>query len=376
MKNRAILRFQDPANIGSPFLLEELLDACETAEAGGGAFAYATRSGVGLLLEDEAFVSFVSKKPFDLVLGIDEVTDSGAIDRALRAKKALPNLLVRAFMHQRNWCRFHPKMCWFRYKRGGRVIAGSGNLTLGGLRANWEAFTVTNLTSPEIDEIEKAWLSWTNLHASLLLPIGDPRVLERATKNIVRRTPSHERPDLESSASDEDVTVPPSPGQSVLVAEMVRGGGRWGRWKQANFDLENYEGYFGAKRGTQRRILLQHVRQDGRLDEIEPRRSVEVLSRNFRLELGAASGIPYPDAGRPIAVFVRLQGGIFRYRLLLPNDPGYGNVSTLLDNRWTGPSTRVRRVRMELADLRQAWPDLPSALIGEASAPIPRDATT
>lgn len=145
----------------------------------------------------------------------------------------------------------------------------------------------------------------------------------------------------------------------VLVAEIPQSGDRW---KQANFDLDNYLNFFGAQVGTQRLVIFRHVNRDGTMADYERNRpSVEVKSRNFRFELAAASGIPYPSNGRPIGVFVRVATRTFFYRLLLPNDPDYALVSSLLQRRMQPGFSpqRMRRVRMTVEDLRRDWPNAP-----------------
>ncbi len=113
----------------------------------------------------------------------------------------------------------------------------------------------------------------------------------------------------------------------MLVAEIPKAGNRWA---QANFDLANYEGFFGAKVGSQRRISLHHVDASGALGEVESRPSVEVASQNYRFELAAARGRDYPSEGSPIGVFLRLGTGEFLYALLLPGEAGYRQVDNLL----------------------------------------------
>lgn len=42
----------------------------------------------------------------------------------------------------------------------------------------------------------------------------------------------------------------------VLIAEIPQSGDRW---KQANFDLDNYRNFFGAREGQQRLLVFRHV---------------------------------------------------------------------------------------------------------------------
>jgi len=61
------LFIQDPADPEAPYLLERILDACNSASTGVGAFAWATAMGLKLLLEDKTFASFMSRGAFELV---------------------------------------------------------------------------------------------------------------------------------------------------------------------------------------------------------------------------------------------------------------------------------------------------------------------
>lgn len=353
------LALQNPGDPAAPYLLEHVLDACQGATGGGGAFAWATAWGVQLLLEDPTFSSFLSRGPFDLVLGIDAITNARALAKLDSVAASRPSLSVQIFLHNRPRALFHPKMCWFARPRGGTVIVGSGNLTVGGLRGNWEAFTTVKLGVSETRALEVQWAAWKKQNRSVFRSPTDPVVLAEAAKNTAwqsrKRTADGERGGPDAAASEEAAPAfaVDSP---VLLAEIPKAGSRW---NQANFDIGTYEGYFGARVGTQRRVILRHVDATGNLEAFESRPSVEVASRNFRFELAAASGLAYPSTGRPTAVFVRQPSGIIVYRLLLPSDPHYAKVTGLLAAEWNGPPGRMRRVATTAEKLHQYWPDAP-----------------
>jgi hypothetical protein len=144
--------------------------------------------------------------------------------------------------------------------------------------------------------------------------------------------------------------------EDVLIAEIPRGSSRW---NQANFDLYNYENFFGAKVGTTRYMFFRHVNLDGTLDDTETRPSVAVKSSNWRFELAAAAGKKYPATGRPVAVFLRQASRNFLYRLLMPDDRDYPTVERILAAHSRGPMGRVRRVRLAISTLEQTWPNSP-----------------
>lgn len=69
---------QDPAWPDSIYLLDEILASSHGATAGGGAFAFASESGVKLLFRDLDFQRFLAEFPFHLVIGVDAITDTKA----------------------------------------------------------------------------------------------------------------------------------------------------------------------------------------------------------------------------------------------------------------------------------------------------------
>lgn len=341
-----MLNFQIAGSPGG-YLLEHLLLESVGAVRGGGIFAWANANGVKSLLEDDAFDEFLLAANFRLFVGTDSITDQPAIEKLIEISTKRPLLNVRAFMSPTSSL-FHPKMAWFEHDDHLSLIVGSGNLTMGGLRSNWEAFVVLKLTGKEqkdaLTKVEDFLASVTDD----LLPVSDPRVLERAKRNSgnersLRAAPIATRPKLVITSSVEE----------VLVAEIPKAGDRWA---QANFDLDNYEGFFGAKVGSQRRISLHHVDASGALGDVESRPSVEVASQNYRFELAAARGRAYPTRGSPIGVFLRLATGEFIYSLLLPGEPGYEDIDRLLTAKWHGRADRKRRVRFTADEVRDAWP--------------------
>jgi hypothetical protein len=347
------LNLQDP---GSPsgYLLETLADVAQGAERGGGFFAWATEAGVQLLVEDKAVGAFLKESPFDLTVGVDAITDERALDAIIAAQANAQQLSARAFVHDLRPLLFHPKFTWFRQGGELTLIAGSGNLTVGGLRSNWELFTRAVATGREANAIEATLREWEERWEEYLLPIDDPRVRERAAQNTGREE-LLQRPRVRRRGEPREGVRTFSGSEPVLITEIPKGD----RWKQANFHLEDYEEFFGAEVGSQRRILLQHVNADATLGELENRPSVAVRSHNYRFELAAAGGLPYPDDGRPIGVFVRLADGIFLYRLLMPVSDSYVTIAALLRQRTNVAANRMKRLRLDSQDLREVWQDSP-----------------
>lgn len=344
-----MLNFQIAGSAGG-YLLEHLLIESIGAVRGGGIFAWANANGVKVLLEDDAFDEFLLAGNFRLFVGTDSITDPPAIQKLIEISTKRPRLDVRAFMSPTSSL-FHPKMAWFEHHDYLSLIVGSGNLTMGGLRSNWEAFVVLKLTARERKDALVKVEDFLTSVTDDLLPVTDPRVLERAKRNTGN----------ERSLRAAPITTPPkqamaSSVEEVLVAEIPKAGDRWA---QANFDLENYEGFFGAKVGSQRRISLHHVDASGALGDVESRPSVEVASQNYRFELAAARGRAYPTGGSPIGVFLLLATGEFLYSLLLPGEPGYEDIDRLLTANWHGRADRKRRMRFTADEVRAAWATSP-----------------
>ena len=352
------LYIQDPTDPQAPFLHERILELCEGAIRGVGVFAFVTREGVDLLLRDKIFTTFATKGTFDLIVGIDGVTNVRALTALQEMSRDLPGLKVKVFFHTLSQSVFHPKFCWFRHKSKGFLVVGSGNLTARGMRGNWEAFSVSELGANSVGGLEAQWTRWIEHHASRLRSLDDEGVLARAALNIRQRRVGV--PEAASEKLEDETTGVETPEpiflHEVLVAEIPRAASRW---NQANFDLNSFRNFFGVQPGAVRRIVLQHVDSSGALGFLETRPSVSVRSRNFRFELEAAGGLPYPNKGRPIAVFVRIAQRTFRYRLLMPSDPDHVIISAFLDTKWTGRSNRMRRVIGTSEELRLIWPGSP-----------------
>jgi hypothetical protein len=351
-----IFRLQDPGATEG-YLLESMLELAKEADAGGGSFAWASSTGVDLLAGDDVFQEFLGRGSFELVVGVDWVTDEQSVARLTRYAESNVTFSVRAFVHDLRPIIFHPKYAWFR--RGGEVtlICGSGNLTRGGLLGNWEAFSQIAVRGEDADQLEQAIRLWVDRWAEYLLPLDDARVLERARRNNGRE----ELPILDQPGGGDEKPAPMDEESLVLVTEIPGQPGS-PRWSQANFRQQDYLEFFGAQIGSQRRIVLYHVGRDGTLGGIESRPNVDVESSNYRFELGAATHLEYPhyqEVGRPIGVFVRLADRTFIYMLLMPGTATYDHVSAILEEYSQEPEGNMRRGRMTAVELRELWPDAP-----------------
>ena len=392
---RVPLCLQDPTDPESEYLVDALVDACHGAHAGGGAFAFLSPGGVQLLLKDEEFSSFIEHGTFELIIGVDAITDTPAVDALRAVQLDRPGLSARVLVPTYAKSIFHPKWAWFDRGDGGTLLTGSGNLTGGGLRWNIEAFSVEKLPSAAMAELREQWDAFLFRTEDCLYDPGHPvvvKLLERnaARRKAMRRVVIEAAVEIEEEIAGEltatETELPPAGAPSgatapvappteaaavavpadelpaigsytaVLVAEIPRGGTRW---EQANFHKAIFFDFFGASATVQRRVYLFHVSPGGKLGAQEVRPAVAVKSHNYRFELGAASGLAYPASGRPIAVFARVASRTFPYMLLMPGDDGHSQMKTLLDAPDTGPANRMREIVFAAEQVKAAWPAAP-----------------
>ena len=345
------IEFQDPSKASTATLHESFLGSTIGSNAGVGAFAYATKLGIDLLLKDEQFASFLSNDGFTLLVGFESVTNESALEELKSLSDAYGSKLnILGYYSSRPGCIFHPKMAWLHKAGGGAtLIVGSGNLTYGGLRGNLEAFMVQGITEEEFCSLESMWAEWLQRNKDYIYGL-DSDVIRQAAKSNSAQKYGHRKldqtsratqdPDVESWRFEYDC--------EMLVAEIPRASSRW---SQANFDKGSFTNYFGFTVETSsQRALLRCIRTEETssgagyetvLGDVEVRPNVAVASHNWRIELSAAKGIPYPDTGRPTAVFARVGTRAFLYELLMPSNLEYDAVQSALALRKPfGPSMR------------------------------------
>ena len=138
-----------------------MISSCSSAQSGGGAYAFVSKSGVDLLLGDVEFERLFERGDYQLIVGIDQITNTTAINRLLEYQETFPSLDIKAFLHNTSNSLFHPKISYFTQEDGcGSLVIGSGNLTAGGLRKNREAFAVVDLSEQELINIDAYWNDW------------------------------------------------------------------------------------------------------------------------------------------------------------------------------------------------------------------------
>lgn len=341
------LRLQSP---GAPegYLLDAVLDAAVGAVRGGGIYAFATATGIRAVLDAESFQGLRDAGAFDLVVGVDSITDPPALKELQKQTTEHAGISAQVMLHDENVL-FHPKLSWFVTADTLTLIVGSGNLTLRGLRENWEAFTVLTLRGIAATRIESQLKQWLAHHAHLLQAPDEPAVVQRALQNTGREADlKHPR-----RATKKD----PLPDvMAVLVAEAPRSGSRP---SQVNFSKDHYESFFGARAGTKKPVILYAVSPLGAVGEEEIRPSSNRESRNFSLELNGFRSAPPANAPPVIGVYARLPQGIFLYQRVAPNENGYPELSGLLQAHWAGRKDLMRRIEFARDVVEAAWPDAP-----------------
>lgn len=358
------LCIQDPDFHASTSLHEALNTAGAGASYAAGAYAFVSKGGVDLLMGTPSFGVMLGKDPIQLVVGMDAITNEAAVTALKDLQARHYGLHILAFLHDKKGSVFHPKICWFRNKKGGVVVTGSGNLTVGGLRKNREVFSVVQVGAQEIDIVEQDWNAWLASNQNNLYELDNELVSERAKLNNLRKAvflDDLENVDVVGEKQLQEIQVMDAADvQAVedledwsfdsdapfLVAEIPKSGARW---KQANFALETFVGFFGGVRNdNSKRLVLRAVYDSGEYGSLEDRPCVTVASDNFRVELDAAAGLAYPTNGRPIGVFVQVSFRMFAYYLSMPGAPSHKILGEWLDAKLKA-GHKMRRVISDMA---------------------------
>lgn len=369
-----MFHFQDPNLDKSPTLHEIVLSNIERAVDGGGAYAFASIGGVQLLLRDENFQKYLKKQNFSLIIGTDSITSEKAVHELCAIQDSYKTLNIRGYLNPNSQgSLFHPKFSWFEFgDASGKLIIGSGNMTVKGLRQNKEAIGEITLDPTALEQFKNEWFNWIDENEERLYPINSKEVLERVKLNdftqMNKIASFKDKADKDIKAimdsdfemtEEDDISPWIKPlDDKALICEIPKASNRW---SQANFSKYIFEEYFGATAGVNSgyRILIRNQNYRGDFQEIESRPSVSVKSKNFRFELDAAKGKQYPnDNKKPIAIFIKVGVRMFKYCLLMPMDPFYGQFHALL-RVLPREGTRVKRRIVEQRLLRTYCSELP-----------------
>lgn len=345
--------------------LADTLHAALTAAAAGATggfatFAFATSTGIDTVLAEPAVRQLLGTGQFQLVVGLDAITDTAAVAALKTAKDALPNASISLFYNSKGGVLYHPKTMFFRRQAGGRCLTGSGNLTLGGLRNNWEAFWEADVSGVDAAALEAQWDKWVDVHKDHLLPPDDPRVAEQAALNAKTRAKIQravKETDGEALAALVEDAAEVASLNPYLIAEVPKN-----RPGQADVGIDAYQGFFGVTLGKPRDVTFYQVKPDGSLAPPELRHAVAVKSSNYRFEVEALAGLQHPADDHFILVFERIGKSEYRYVLLKPGEPGHTSVQKFLDDNYIVSGNKKRRVPATRSDVQAAWAENPLLL--------------
>jgi len=373
-----MLIFQKP---GRPDLLDAINNAAQNAESGGGAFAFASKGGIAVLLSASHVKNMLKNgRPIHLIVGVDSITNAEALLYLADQVKKYNVLHAEVFMHDHPYSTFHPKFSWFASADRLTLLTGSGNLTVRGLgqystanppHGNWEAFSVQTFDGPQSKQINNQILGWIDEQRKLgvLRDIDDQDVWKRAVENsrvwIIRRPPplaTHEQKPAQTSTifldNEEEIITK----QAVLVREIPRN--RHGQADIGKSALTNFFGYNGEPIN----IFLQNVSLNDEIGEIEQKRLFVNKSRNYRVELQAIASLKYEVTShdeRMILVATKFDNCSFRYTIVPVTSKEYPKVSAMLGKipPARGNSRPMRERIMPIEDLNEEWPGAPRNLL-------------
>ena len=328
---------QDPTDENTPYLYEAILAAASGAVSWRGLYAFASQAGIRLLIDDPLVQKCMRDGcDVELVIGIDAVTNRQALEYLQELEGRPGSRLHPKVFWTKPTGLFHPKISDFTYQDGGRtLIVGSGNLTPGGLRTNFEGYLVLSASANE--QLEAFALDeFLVRHAGDIRSIDDD-ALERAARNLswpIQNIRQPEGPVVQSgteSGSKQQRTVPFDQSDRVLAARVPRAGGRWA---QVHFNADVVRDFFRIVDFVSHRVYLTHVDSSGERGETEVRPCVysQKSNKNHKIEIMAARDRPYPMSVPPVLVFLERRLRTFDYMLLMPSDDGHQQAMELTES--------------------------------------------
>lgn len=321
---------QDPRYENGKLLNEALLEACNEALYGAGTYAFVSADGVKLLMKNNIFEQFLTRGRYELLIGMDEITNTRTLATLNQFCSQYPNLKANAFMHNTKESTFHPKYSWFRYENGGMLVLGSGNLTAKGLRRNTEAFVMQRVNEEEILSIEKKWADWLNSSKEYIKSLQDPEVIQRAEENAEKIIKNAKVTDWEEENDAWKFDL----NSKMLIAEITTG---WGyekkKYYQVDIDIQTGNTFFGTEFYPKTNVILRKIHPQGFIEDMEIATINITPNKKYQIELLAQNNIQKTSKGFPFVIFVRLSLRTFLYTIILPNDRGYRQVKKEMDIR-------------------------------------------
>lgn len=344
------LFLQDPHVSSSFLLLDELEKHFKDADVINCAFAFATADGISLLFDQAEVKKSLKGAKVHLIIGMDAITDTKAIARLSALCAEFNNLSVQIFL--RSGGIFHPKVSWVKKGKSGVIIVGSGNLTKGGLKNNFEAFSVIDASQQTMATIEKNWEKFLADNEANFFSLDSEEVKKAAEQNV--KLNSVIKKFRGKTSRKKFGTAIPKEGAVVFIEELTKGRGG----KQRDVGIWAAENYFGKDK----KLFLTHINSQGEQETEEARKISCKGSVNFAIDLEASKGLTPIKQRKPIAVFIRISSQDFFYHILAVDSEGYETVSNYLGSVAKAVSTgKARRLNKELSvkELRKIWPDAP-----------------
>lgn len=142
--------------------------------------------------------------------------------------------------------------------------------------------------------------------------------------------------------------------EPALVAEVPGAGGRWA---QVHFNLDVMRRFFHLEPGKPKSVTLERISASGTLVSRSSRQLVfSTENSNAKLEFDFAPLPAYPGrATKPILVVVEASYLTFRFRVVMPGDSGYTELTSLLAaGRSVGKGVTRRLVTLD--EVEAFWP--------------------
>lgn len=349
--------FQDPNASGSRLLIEELAEHFKSADSIYCAFAFVTERGLNLLFEQDDIKKNLRRVKVELVVGVDAITDIKALNRLSVLCSTYPRFSAQVFIPSASGI-FHPKVSWVRTGNAGVVIVGSGNLTPGGLKNNFEAFSIVAVDEVAIDALESTWNQFLADNSGNLFALDSDEAVKAAEQNgkinkAIKRVRKAERKNRIGGDVIPDAT------SAVFIQELTKGRGG----KQRDVGLWPAEHFFGENK----QLYLTHIDSHGKRETEEIRAISRKRSANAAIDLNASKGLQPVGGQMPISVFIRTSPNNFFYHIVDTNSPNYNVVSSYLTSEAgtvrAGHAKRVpnenRPAPISVKKLRDVWPQAP-----------------
>jgi hypothetical protein len=298
----------------------------------------------------------------DWIIGVDAVTTDDSLRVLNGLEQNHANCRIRVFLST-DGTLFHPKFYLFERRSGhGVLLAGSNNLTAGGLESNIEFASRVEIARADFKAYKQIFdaisQSTENLHEI------NPQILQKAASNR-RRAARMVVSELESGQVGTPDAIALSAvftdgelNTRVLIRAMPESGHRP---SQFGVPAEAMGEFFGlASKGST--IRLQQMLTSGELEPIEPPRPLVLSEKNLnrRIEVEGLKRIPHSGGGhRPVLIFQEvIPFDLYRYLILVSGDQGHAEIASYLNALPTTRNQMPWKI-LTVGELVTIWPDYP-----------------